>query len=323
MREELSQIDLSPLAELVRIKREEEILAERLVKIEDRAAQVSKTVYERVKRDYETRKAALDQESRPLKEKARAEYRRLDVLRLEVEKSVEAATLDKEELELRKDLGEFPDDEYAQRLAACEKKLNGESGDLEEVARTKAKFLEAFRSEDELAAGSPPPARSVSATFVPPSADATVIGVSSRAPAAAAAAGAGVFEGSVLEPESPDATVIQASLPGAAPAAAGREPTRALPHVRLALLDGEAVAREFPVKPGASTIGRLAQSDIHLPTPDVSRRHAQIVFSEDGCFVVDLGSENGVVVNGARVAKHKLASGDVIQLGKQRLRFLA
>lgn len=325
MREELSQIDLSPLSELVRIKREEEVLAERLVKIEDRAAQVSKTVYERVKRDYETRKAALEQESRPLKEKARAEYRRLDVLRLEVEKSVEAAALDKEELELRKDLGEFPDKEYKDRLAACEKKLNGERGDLEEVARTKAKFLEAFHSEDELAAGSPPqPVRSVSATFVPPSADATVIGVSSRAPASAVtAAGATVVEGSALEPESPDATVIQASHPGPESTAAGREPTRALPRVRLALLEGETVAREFPVKPGASTIGRLAQSDIHLPTPDVSRRHAQIVFSEDGCFVVDLGSENGVVVNGARVAKHKLENGDVIQLGKQRLRFLA
>jgi hypothetical protein len=326
MREELSQIDLSPLAELVRIKREEEILAERLVKIEDRADKVSRTVYDRVKRDYETRKASLEQESRPLKEKARAEYRRLDVLRLEVEKSVEAAALDKEELELRKDLGEFPDKEYKERLADCEKKLNGERQDLEEVGRTKAKFLEAFHSEGELAAGPPPPppppapVRSVSATFVPPSADATVIGASSQAPPAAEA-GATVI-GSAPEPESPDATVIQASRPGAESTATGREPTRALPRARLALLDGESVEREFPVKPGTSTIGRLAQSDIHLPTPDVSRRHAQIVFGTDGCFVVDLGSENGVVVNGARVAKHKLADGDVIQLGKQRLRFL-
>ena len=328
MREELSQIDLSPLAELVRIKREEEVLAERLVKIEDRADKVSRTVYDRVKQDYVARKAALEQESRPLKEKARSEYRRLDVLRLEVEKSVEAAALDKEELELRKDLGEFHDKEYKDRLAACEKSLNGERQDLEEVGRTKAKFLEAFHSEDELAAGSPPPppppVRSVSATFVPPSADATVIGVSSQAPpAGTAAAGGNAIGSSALEPESPDATVIQSSRPGAESTAAGREPTRPLPRVRLALLDGESVEREFPVKPGASTIGRLAQSDIHLPTPDVSRRHAQIVFGEDGCFVVDLGSENGVVVNGARVAKHKLADGDIIQLGKQRLRFLA
>jgi hypothetical protein len=321
MREELSQIDLSPLAELVRIKREEEVLAERLVKIEDRAGKVSRTVYDRVKRDYETRKAALEQESRPLKEKARSEYRRLDVLRLEVEKSVEAAALDKEELELRKDLGEFPDKEYKDRLAACEKKLNGEREDLEEVGRTKAKFLEAFHSEDELAAGPPPaPVRSVSATFVPPPSDATVIGGSPLTPEVPSV-DATVIGGPA--PESPDGTVIQAPSPGVDSTAVGREPTRPLPRVRLALLEGDTVAREFPVKPGTSMIGRLAQSDIHLPTPDVSRRHAQIVLGADGCFVVDLGSENGVVVNGARVQNHKLADGDVIQLGKQRLRFLA
>jgi len=55
----------------------------------------------------------------------------------------------------------------------------------------------------------------------------------------------------------------------------------------------------------------------------VSRRHAQIVLGDDGCFVVDMGSENSVTVNGARIQKHKLADGDVVQLGKQRLRFLA
>jgi hypothetical protein len=313
MREELSRIDLTPLSELVRIKQEEGVLAERLVKIEDRAGKVSRTVYDRVKRDYETRRAALEQESRPLKEKARVEYRRLKALRAQVAQAVEAAALDKEELELRKDLGEFPDRDYQEKLSACEARLAGEKKDLDDVDETKAKFLEAFRSEDELEAGSPAPAQAppasrpsaVSATFVPPSADATVIGVSG------------------LEPESPDATVIQASRPGPETTATGREPTRPLPLVRLALLDGEAVAREFPVKPGISMVGRLAQSEIHLPTPDVSRRHAQIVFGGDGCFVVDLGSENGVVVNGARVQKQKLANGDVIQLGKQRLRFLA
>jgi hypothetical protein len=314
MREELSQIDLSPLAELVRIKREEEVLAERLVKIEDRAEKVSRTVYERVKRDYETRRAAFEKESRPLKDKARIEYRRLQALRAQVAQAVEAAALDKEELELRKDLGEFPEKDYKEKLAACEASLGGEKKALDDVDQTKAKFLEAFRSEEELEAGSPPPppppppARpsTVSSTFVPPPADATVIG------------------GSALEPESPDATVIRTPRPGPESTAAGPEPTRILSRVRLALLDAnDGVEKEFPLAPGVSMIGRLTQSDIHLPTPDVSRRHAQIVLGDDGCFVVDMGSENGVTVNGARIQKHKLADGDVVQLGKQRLRFLA
>ena len=322
MREELSRIDLTPLSELVRIKREEEVLAERLVKIEDRAGKVSRAVYDRVKRDYETRKAALEQESRPLKEKARGEYRRLKALRAQVAQAVDAAALDKEELELRKDLGEFPDKDYEERLAACEARLAGEKKDLDDVDQTKAKFLEAFRSEEELEAGSPVPApappsarpSAASATFVPP----PPVAIAAEAIPSVSAT---VIGGSALVPESPDATVIQQER--AAKSTTGREPTRAIPRARLALLDGEAVAREFAVKPGVSTIGRLAQSDIHLPTPDVSRRHAQLVLSEEGCFIVDLGSENGVVIGGARVQKHRLAEGDVFQLGKQRLRFLA
>jgi len=322
MREELSRIDLTPLSELVRIKREEEVLAERLVKIEDRAGKVSRAVYDRVKRDYETRKAALEQESRPLKEKARGEYRRLKALRAQVAQAVDAAALDKEELELRKDLGEFPDKDYEERLAACEARLAGEKKDLDDVDQTKAKFLEAFRSEEELEAGSPVPApappsarpSAASATFVPP----PPVAIAAEAIPSVSAT---VIGGSALVPESPDATVIQQER--AAKSTTGREPTRAIPRARLALLDGEAVAREFAVKPGVSTIGRLAQSDIHLPTPDVSRRHAQLVLSEEGCFIVDLGSENGVVIGGARVQKHKLADGDVFVLGKQRLRFLA
>ncbi len=295
MREELSRIDLTPLADLVTIKQEEELLAERLLKIEERAGKVSPAVYDRVKRDYETRRLALEEQSRPLKDRARAEFRRLEALRTQVAQAVTAATLDLEELEFRNDLGEFPDPEYRERLAACDARLAGEKEELDDVQRTRESFLEAFHSAEELEGGSAPPApRPAPAIF-----------------------------GSALEPEAPDETLVK--VPHAAPGAPtwGREPTHVLPRARLALLDGEAVAREFPVKPGISTIGRLPQSDIHLPTPDVSRRHAQLVFGEDGCTIVDLGSENGVVVNGARIAKHLLADGDVVQLGKQRLRFLA
>ncbi|HEX2799196.1 MAG TPA: hypothetical protein VHQ44_05940, partial [Thermoanaerobaculia bacterium] len=92
MREELSRIDLSPIADLVRIKKEEQLLAERLKSMEIRAEKVSSAVYERVRKDYETRRAALEQESRPLKENARREYRRLQALRRDVEQAVEAAS---------------------------------------------------------------------------------------------------------------------------------------------------------------------------------------------------------------------------------------
>ncbi|HSB63059.1 MAG TPA: hypothetical protein VLJ18_02790, partial [Thermoanaerobaculia bacterium] len=159
MREELSRIDLSPIADLVRIKKEEQLLAERLKSMEVRAEKVSSPVYERVRKDYETRRASLEQESRPLKEHARREYRRLQALRREVEQAVEAASFDKEEIDFRRELGEFPDGTYKERLAACEKHLAEERQDLEAVLQMRATFLDAFRSEEDLEAPDSAPER--------------------------------------------------------------------------------------------------------------------------------------------------------------------
>jgi hypothetical protein len=50
----------------------------------------------------------------------------------------------------------------------------------------------------------------------------------------------------------------------------------------------------------------------------VSRRHAQIVVSQDAAIVEDFGSANGVFVNGKRVAgSEPLKSGDELTVGKQ------
>src|ERR1017187_7837009 len=292
MREELSRIDLSPIADLVRIKKEEQLLAERLKSMEIRAEKVSSAVYERVRKDYETRRLALEQESRPLKEQARREYRRLQALRREVEQAVEAASFDKEEVEFRRELGELPDGLYKERIAACEKHLADERQDLEAVLQMKATFLDAFRSEEDLetpdsgSEGPAPPAPR------PPFPVENVIKAPppfEKAPAAA-------------PPEPPDATVV-------------------LTRARLSLLDGDRIAKEFPLKPGVSILGRLALSDVHLPTPDLSRKHAQVIVGPSGVFVVDLESENGVVVNGRKVDKVQLMDGDVLTLGKQRLVF--
>jgi pSer/pThr/pTyr-binding forkhead associated (FHA) protein len=60
---------------------------------------------------------------------------------------------------------------------------------------------------------------------------------------------------------------------------------------------------------GEATLGRLPECEITLNDPSVSRRHARL-FSEDGAWrIEDLGSTNGVKVNGQRVAEGELAHG--------------
>src|SRR5437868_6549358 len=63
-------------------------------------------------------------------------------------------------------------------------------------------------------------------------------------------------------------------------------------------------------------IGRSRDSDIVLDDSNVSRRHAEISPSGPSWLIQDLGSTNGVRVNGRQVdGPHPLESGDRIELG--------
>eukprot|EP01035_Chromulina_nebulosa_P004508 gene4508-6172_t len=52
---------------------------------------------------------------------------------------------------------------------------------------------------------------------------------------------------------------------------------------------------------GTLTIGRIPPAGLVLPFPEVSRRHAQIALAGGTAVVSDLGSTNGVWVNGAQI----------------------
>jgi hypothetical protein len=67
-------------------------------------------------------------------------------------------------------------------------------------------------------------------------------------------------------------------------------------------------------------VGRHPSCDIVLLDPTVSRRHAQLI-NRDGAWVLcDLGSTNGTCINGTRVGRSSLRSGDVLQLGRRTIR---
>jgi pSer/pThr/pTyr-binding forkhead associated (FHA) protein len=70
-----------------------------------------------------------------------------------------------------------------------------------------------------------------------------------------------------------------------------------------------------------ATIGRLPECAITLSDPQASRQHAVIQPEERGYKLVDLGSMNGVLVNGVRVREHALVEGDVITIGATSLRY--
>lgn len=91
------------------------------------------------------------------------------------------------------------------------------------------------------------------------------------------------------------------------------------------ILDGETVRQtlQFGAEPSAQVIkiGRVPSASIRFADDDqVSRMHAIIERNHDGIFLIDLGSVLGTYVNGAKVNKRKLVSGDLISVGRQTLR---
>ncbi len=62
-------------------------------------------------------------------------------------------------------------------------------------------------------------------------------------------------------------------------------------------------------------VGRHSEADVRLALPDVSRRHCRFLFQHGHWKVIDLGSMNGVFVNGERMQEATLYDGDQIRLG--------
>jgi len=78
-----------------------------------------------------------------------------------------------------------------------------------------------------------------------------------------------------------------------------------------------------PLQPPGLVIGRGTEADLRINDPGISRRHAQIRVNAAGpqvqIDIVDLGSTNGIVVNGHRVQQAALQEGSRIEIGSTRM----
>ena len=88
---------------------------------------------------------------------------------------------------------------------------------------------------------------------------------------------------------------------------------------RRALLVGE--GKRSVLSGSRVLIGRSRDCDITLEDPNASRRHAELRNEDGNWMVSDLGSTNGVKVNGRRVQEAVLQPGDELAFGLARLRF--
>jgi len=354
----LEAIDVSAVDALKTVKAEQDILAERLQQLEEKRSAVAEPVYLRVRGDYETRNRELEQKAAPLKQQARVQYQELSALLDRYTGDHEAVTLDRQEIELRHQLGEFDEAEYKRRIADLETELAARADALARAKELKASFLEAFHSEAELqlaasaASVAPPPA--VTPTPTPTPAAVTPPPSTTSAPTVQ-----GGFRTLETEPVG-DQTQVFSAMPPLPPAAAAPPPppapatpaskptrppseTQMMPVLDIPLptrsnaapaaASGATVvvraARLVPQNPEAGKnsvllglnsvgIGADASNEVRVGGPGVDPKHAQLTVSMAGYTVVDLGSPHGTRVNAEKIRERLLRDQDVIQIGAAR-----
>ncbi|GMV28215.1 MAG: hypothetical protein AMXMBFR59_03400 [Rhodanobacteraceae bacterium] len=344
----LEAIDVSAVDALKTLKAEQDILAERLQQLEEKRSAVAEPVYLRVRGDYETRNRELEQRAAPLKQQARIQFQELSTLLDRYAGDHEALTLDRQEIELRHQLGEFDEAEFKRRIADLETELAARSEALARARELKASFVDAFHSEAELqlAATPPPPAAPVpSPAAMPPSAAPTVPGgfrtletepvgdqtqvfsaIPPLPPAPAAPSPppppASTPAAKIARPpsETQMMPVLDIPLPArnvATPAAASGA-TVVVRAARLVPQNPEAGKNSVVLSLNALTIGADAGSDVRVGGPGVDPRHAQLTVSMAGYTIVDLGSPHGTRVNAEKIRERLLRDQDVIQIGAAR-----
>jgi Protein of unknown function (DUF3662)/FHA domain len=94
----------------------------------------------------------------------------------------------------------------------------------------------------------------------------------------------------------------------------------AISRARLVL---EVNGTRHPLQPPGLVIGRGSEADLRINDPGISRRHAQIQVQTSGpdlrIDIFDLGSTNGIKVNGQKVQQAALEEGSRIEIGSTRM----
>ncbi|MBY0524468.1 MAG: FHA domain-containing protein [Gemmataceae bacterium] len=89
-----------------------------------------------------------------------------------------------------------------------------------------------------------------------------------------------------------------------------------MPAQLVALTEGPSILLDKPIM----LFGRNPECDIQIDSRKVSRRHCCIAQVNDYLVVRDLGSTNGIRINGVRTLEGKLNAGDELTIGSHRYR---
>jgi len=303
------------------LQKEQTLMLERLEKLNDKSDTVSEVVYKKILNDYQHKLEQLNMELSPLYDQLKLRKAELVESINEVEEELKAYLIEKEEISVRAELGEFTDKKAASKTEALEK-------ENEDKFDRKAKLTSELDVVDEVLAaevgsqGVPIPVPVPEAVEELPEANPEDIQED-----------AGEGSPSTLSEEIPqDESVPPPPLENASAGEAektildlGEElqqgSTLLFRPPTLTILSGDQKGTEFRLKMGVTNIGSGSENDILMDDPSIAEKHAQITFGPDGFTIYDYNTAGGILVNGQRISEHLVQNGDNIQIGDIELRF--
>jgi hypothetical protein len=329
--EDLTNFDVSQLDALAKLEADHRTiraLAEKAAWRRDKEVEI----YSRVLSDYESRMATIVEQADPVRQRVRDDLQKLDVLYQRYGKALDQAKTQLQECEFRREIGEFNAEEFQRCQQAAERTIGEREGEFEGVRKLRLRYLELLPGEPVplMTPGrvAPAPAREVAPPAPPVNPIATTPPVPPAPASPAPPPPAASVEATSPPIEESSPPTIGATMFVRPPSPTDfKVPSRGKASGDTEVFGTIAISAAMLIEdrgglPGThhrlgvlTLIGRTAENQIVIPIKEVSRRHAQIIMSEDGYLLKDLGSPNGTFVNGERVKEHRLQEGDKVTLG--------
>jgi len=289
------------------LQKQQTVMLDRLEKLNEKSDSVSEVVYGRILKDYQHNLEQLNMELSPLYDQLKLRKAELMESIDEVEEELKAYMVEKEEISVRAELGEFTEKKAASKIDALEKenkdkfdRLNKLKSELEKVDEV----LAAEVGSGEMPVSVPESVEELGDDF--PEAVADDI---QEDPAG--------DEPSTLSEEMPQEDLLPPPPPTDGPV---DETEKTILDLGEELQQGSTVLYR-PPKMGVTNIGSGQENDIRIDDPSIAEKHAQITFGPDGFTIYDYNTPGGIQVNGQRISEHLVQSGDKIQIGDAELRF--
>lgn len=87
----------------------------------------------------------------------------------------------------------------------------------------------------------------------------------------------------------------------------------------LHIIAGTPERRVTPLEVGTYVLGRGSQANVQIPSREISRKHAQVIVTENEIMLQDCGSANGTLLNGRKITLEKLKHKDQITVANVTL----